>query len=351
MSITKRHFGNLPGGTEISCYTLDNGKGLSAEILDYGCIIKNLYFTDKSGRKLDLVLGRDTLAEYADNDGYFGAVIGRNSNRLAGRKIQIRNKTCILAQNDGQNNLHGGLKGFDKKFWHTEIVDTDGAPSLIMSTFSADGEEGFPGNLDAVVTYSLTKKNSLEICYTAAADWETVINLTNHSYFNLNGHNSGSIYNHELQLNCDYFTPNTAECMPNGEILSVKGTAFDFTKSKSLGEAITAPDCEQLEMFGGYDHNFIINGEGCRKGGSVYCPDSGILMELFTNSPAVQIYTANAVDEQRVCKDKTVYKKHGAICLETQFFPNSFSYPHFIKPIFKAGERFDYVTEYKFSIK
>lgn len=351
MSITKKKFGNLTRGDEVYCYIMDNGCGLKAEVLDYGCIIKNLYATDKDGNSVDVVLGRDSLSDYIENDGYFGAVIGRNSNRLAEGKIKIGSSNYQLTKNENGNNLHGGINGFDKRIWKVDIIDSD-EPALMMHLNSQNGDEGFPGDVEITVTYTLTKDNSLKITYNAVSTEDTVINLTNHSYFNLNGHNSEqNIYNLELQLNSNFYTPNNAECMPNGEIRSVINTPFDFTISKPIGQDIKRTDCEQLKMFGGYDHNYILNGDGFRKGGSLYSSMNGIYMEFFTDSPCVQLYTGNCINEEKICKGDTLYKKHGAVCLETQFSPNSFAYPHFIKPIFKAGEKYNFVSEYKFSIK
>ena len=351
MSITTKQFGKLLNGEVATCYCLDNGNGLKAEILDYGCIIKNLYVKDKNDNFVDVVLGRDTLAEYGDNDGYFGAVIGRNSNRLANSKFSIGKKNYVLNKNDGNNNLHGGIIGFDKKLWNTKIVDDPKEPSLIMSLSSPDGEEGFPGNLEVIVTYTLTKDNGLKIHYAAVSDKDTVVNLTNHSYFNLNGHNSGkNIYNLKLQMNSDFFTPNNPECMPNGEILSVKGTPFDFTTEKYVGDDINS-DFEQLKMFGGYDHNFILSGRGLRKFASLWCEDNGINMDCYTDKPGVQLYTGNCIQEGRICKDKATYKKHDALCLETQFFPNAFVNSHFPSTVLKAFEKYYYVTEYRFNIR
>ena len=352
MGITVKPFGKLLKGEKVSCYCMDNNNGLKAEILDYGCIIKNLYTQDKNGNFVDVVLGRDTLAEYADNEGYFGAVIGRNANRIAKAKIKIGRRSFALNKNDGNNNLHGGLKGFDKKLWNVKILDDPYEPALLMTLKSPDGEEGFPGDLDIMVTYTLTKDNGFNIHYTAVAGKDTVVNLTNHSYFNLNGHNSGkNIYNLKLQINSNFFTPNNSECMPDGEILSVSGTPFDFTHPKLLGKDINDTSCEQIKMFGGYDHNFILNGTGVRKAASLYCEENGINMDLYTDKPGMQLYTGNSIEEGRICKEGAVYSKHSALCLETQFFPNAFMYPHFPSTILKKGDKYDYVTEYRFSIK
>lgn len=351
MSITQKNFGTHEGKAVYS-YTLDNGHGLRAEILNYGGIIKNLYVCGKNGEYVDVVLGRDTLAEYNDNDGYYGALIGRNSNRVADAKIKVADKIYPLCKNDGNNNLHGGLVGFDKKVWEVKIADDPEEPALILTITSPDGEEGFPGDLDVTVTYTLTKNNGLKIHYTAISNQDTVVNLTNHSYFNLNGHNSGkSIDNLKLYMNSSYYTPNNDECMPNGEIRSVSGTAFDFTSEKEVGHDINDFSVEQLAMFGGYDHNFILDGIGFRKFASLWCEDTGINMDCYTDLPGVQLYTGNSINETKVCKEGAVYKKHGALCLETQFFPNAFLYSHFPTTVLKKGDKYDTVTEYRFSIR
>lgn len=209
-------------------------------------------------------------------------------------------------------------------------------------------DEGFPGNLKVKLTYTLTKNNSLKINYNAVSDKDTVVNLTNHSYFNLAGHSSGSICNQVLQINSEFYTPNCSECMPTGEILSVMGTPFDFRVPKPIGQDISA-DFSQIEMFGGYDHNFILDGSGYRLGAVASCPQNGITMKMYTDKPAVQLYTTNGTEKDRACKDAVVYSAHQAFCLETQYYPNSLKFSHFPSPILKAGEVYDFTTEYEFS--
>ncbi len=340
MSIVKTNFGTV-NGKQVYCYTLDNGKGLTAEILNYGGIIKKLCY-----KGVDVVLGRDTLEEYFENNGYFGALIGRNSNRIEGAKFNLNGKSYSLYVNDKRSNLHGGKDGFDKKVW--DVVEKDEAqPALELTYFSADGEEGFPGNVNVKVTYTLTAGNSIVIHYEGQSDADTVLNMTNHSYFNLNGHNSGTVDEHVMYLNCDFYTPNTDECFPYGEVLSVKGTAMDFTKKKTMKEAFEA-DYEQIKMFGGIDHNFVINGSGLRLACVLEGDKTAIKMETYTDRCALQLYTGNVIDENRVCKDGTRYPIHGALCLETQTFPNNLKYSHFPTSILKKGEKYDTVTEYKF---
>lgn len=338
--IKKELFGTLPEG-EVYCYTLDNGKDLSAEIISYGGIIKNLYF-----KGCDVVLGRDTLEEYLDNSGCYGALIGRNSNRIRNAEFILNGKKYILAKNNNGHNLHGGNIGFNKKIWHAE--ECDGAePSIILTLESPDGEEGFPGNAKIKVTYTLTKENSIKIHYEAECDKDTVMNLTNHSYFNLNGHDSGTVDNHTIEIKSSFHTPNTDACMPYGEILKSEGTPFDLTTPVLLKEGFES-GYKQIEMFGGYDHNFVLDGIGFRKFATVTGDKTGYAMDCYTDLPGVQLYTGNCIDEERVCKGGNKYAIHQGLCLETQFFPNALELTHFPSPILRAGEKYDTVTEYKF---
>lgn len=347
MSITKQKFGTLENGEEVFVYTLDNKKGLRAEILTYGGIIKNLYVT-KDGRETDVVLGRDTLEDYLQNDGFFGAVVGRHANRIPNAEFTIGGTTYKVGANEGKNSLHGGFAGFNKKNWKATESGTDGEPALVLTYTSPDGEEGFPGKLDVKITYTLTAENAIKLHYEAVSDKDTVVNLTNHSYFNLNGHDSGTVDGHTMWLNADFYTPNTDECMPYGEVHSVKGTPFDFTTPKKLGQDI-ASDFEQIKKFGGYDHNFALSGRGYRKSATLTGDKTGITMEMYTDKPGVQIYSGNCIDEERVCKGGAVYKIHQAVCLETQAFPASTSFSHFPGAFLDKGEKYEYVTEYRFN--
>ncbi len=346
MAITKEIFGTLENGEKVYLYKLDNGKNLSAEILSYGGIVKNLY-VNKNGQQIDVVHGRDTLLQYLDNKGCFGAAIGRHANRIKNAEFEINGKTYKLAKNNGENSIHGGVVGFGKKNWESEAAGTYDEPAVVMSLFSPDGDEGFPGNLNVKMTYTLTKENALKIHYEAISDEETVVNLTNHSYFNLNGHDSGSIYEHTLWIDSDFYTPNTSECLPCGEIRSVEGTPFDFRKQKKIKDLIFS-DFEQIKMFGGYDHNFVLNKRGYKKFATLKGDKSEIVMEIYTNKPGVQIYSANSIHEETICKNGVQYKKHSGICLETQFFPNSTACAHFPDVFLKKGEKYDYTTEYRF---
>lgn len=328
---------------EIFLYTLDNGNGLSAEIYNYGGIIRSLVI---NGR--DVVLGREGFEDYLNNDGYLGAAIGRHANRIKNSRFILNGNEYNVGANEKGNSLHGGNTGFDKYVW--DVNEINGSePSLELSILSPDGDEGFPGNLSLKMTYTLTAENSLKIHYEAVCDKDTVVNLTNHSYFNLDGHSSGTVYNQSLWLNSDFYTPNTDECMPYGVVLSVKDTPFDFTAAKKIGTDIGSA-YEQVQMFDGYDHNFALSGRGFRRVAAMTSSDGSLEMDTYTDLPGIQVYSANCL-EAGSYKDGAPYGKHNAVCLETQYFPNSMENSHFIAPILNAGEKFDSVTEYKFIVK
>lgn len=345
MAITKALYGKLPTGEEIYSYTLSNGT-VTAEIINYGGIVTKLLVKDKNGNSTDVVLGRASLEEYTKNDGYIGAAIGRHANRIAKGEFEIGGVLYHAGINENGNSLHGGVVGFDQKVWTvTECPDKN---AIMLEYTSPDGEEGFPGTLKTVITYSVTDENALKIEYNAVSDKDTVCNLTNHSYFNLNGHDSGSIYGHTLQINADFYTPNNSECMPTGEVLSVSGTPFDFRAAKPIGADIN-DEAEQIQMFGGFDHNFVIKGFGYRTAAVAKGDKSGIIMEVLTNQPGMQLYTANALSEGVHKADKE-YAVHGAFCLETQVFPNAMTHSHYPNPILKANETYSHITEYKFTV-
>lgn len=348
MSILKEEFGITPDDKQVFSYVLSN-QAVSVEILTYGGIIRSLCVKDKNGNMTDIVAGRDSVDEYLNNEGYFGALIGRYANRIYRGQFSIDSNTYKIGINDGKNSLHGGITGFDKYVWDVAGINDTEEPSIILEINSPDGDEGYPGNLKVRVTYTLSKENGLIINYKAVSDKDTVVNLTNHSYFNLNGIGNSNIYNLKLQLESDFYTPNTSECMPYGEILSVSDTPFDFTVEKTVGNDINS-GYPQIKEFGGYDHNFIIRGKGYRRFATVTSDETGIVMDCYTDKPGVQLYTGNCIEEGRICKDGKTYKKHDFLCLETQYFPNSTSYPHFPSPVLKAGQEYNYTTEYRFSI-
>lgn len=339
--IKKEVFGEIKG-QKVFIYTLDNGCGLIAEIITYGGILKSLYY-----QGTDVVLGRDTVEDYLQNDGCLGALIGRNSNRLANAEFELNGKTYRLCKNDGNNNLHGGEENsFRMKIW--DAIEQDGIePALILSLQSPDGEEGFPGNAEVEVTYTLTKENVLQIDYQGSCDTDTLMNLTNHSYFNMNGHDSGAVDGHSIQLDCDFYTPNTDECMPTGEILSVNDTAFDLRAGKKMEEVFASQE-NQIAMFGGFDHNFCLRGRGYRKAGSFTGEKTGICMEIYTDLPGIQIYSGNWLNEEDVYKNGALYVKHQGVCFETQAFPNAMATSHFPSIILRKGEIYRTTTAFRF---
>ena len=339
--ITKESYGTL-NGKAVSLYTLDNGCGLVAKISDCGGIITHLI-----ANGTDVVLGRNNIDEFMQYSGYYGALIGRNSNRIANSEFTLNGKKYSLYANNGKNNLHGGKIGFDKKVWDAEMVDAD-EPALVLTLKSPDGDEGFPGNADVKVTYTLTKENSIVLHYEATCDADTVMNMTNHTYFNLNGHDSGTTDTHTIQMDSDFYTPNNSECMPTGEILSVDGSIFDLRQPVKFADIFSSDD-EQVKMFGGFDHNFCLRGTGFRKVSTLNGDKTGITMDTYTDQPGVQIYCGNAINEDEVCKGGVKYNVHQAVCLETQVFPNALENSHFPTAVLKCGEKYDTVTEYKFS--
>ena len=345
MNIKKTTFGYLDNGKETQLFSMKNKQDTTLKITNFGGIISSLLFKDTYGNLRDTVLGFDTIQSYQLKHPYFGAIIGRYANRIAGSEFLLNGKAYTLFANNGKNHLHGGLKGFDKVIWNAEIFDN----SLELSYFSLDGEEGYPGNLKVKVRYTLTEANEIIINYEALSDKDTFINLTNHSYFNLNGEGSGNILDHQLTLNASYYLPTNPESIPLGEIRPVKGTAFDFTHKKHIGKNIKNPD-PQLEYTKGYDHNFIINktsNDGMNLAASLESKESGIKMDVLTSEPGVQLYTGNYLDGSLTGKSGK-YGTHAGLCLETQHFPDSPHFPDFPTTILKKDELFSSTTVYKF---
>ena len=348
MSVSERKFGVLQTGETVKIFHLENKSGAYAEVTDFGAILVKVCVPDKDGTLTDVVLGYDDLASYEVNGCFFGSTIGRNGNRIGGAKFSVNGKEVVLAQNENDNNLHSGPDGFEKKLWKVAEISDD-KNSVIFNRISPDGENGFPGEFDVSVKYEFTEDNELRIHYQGICDEPTVANMTNHSYFNLAGHASGTIDNQILQINSEFYTPNDSECMPTGEVLSVMGTPFDFRAPKPIGQDINA-DFEQIEMFGGYDHNFAISGRGYRLCAIAKCLENGITMEVYTDKPGVQLYTSNGLSEG-IYKEGAKYSTHQAFCLETQYFPNGMKNSHFIAPILKVGDEYNFTTEYKFIVK
>lgn len=349
MSITKKSFGFMPDGREVFSYLLDNGKNVKAEIINYGGAVKSLWVKDKNGEYVDVVLGYDTLEEYFDNDAFFGVLVGRCGNRIKNGKFTLNGEEYNIGVNDGKHSLHGGVSGFNKYLWDAIEIDDDKNPALTLTMTSPDGDEGYPGNLSVKVTYTLNELDGLCISYEATTDKDTIVNLTNHSYFNLNGEGSGDIKDMTLDLSCSFYTPADDDCVTTGEILAVDG-AFDLRGGKKIGDAL-AQEHPQTKKFEGFDNNFIIDGRGVRKAATLLGDTSGIVMKLFTDAPGMQIYSGNKIDDKRECKGGKCYPKYGGICLETQNFPNAINYGHFPSPILKAGEKYKYSAEYRFLVK
>jgi len=345
MSIKKEAFGKTADGKNVDLYTLTNANGLKAEIMTYGSIVTSLQVPDRDSNLADIVLGYDTLDEYIKASPYFGAIVGRYGNRIAKGKFTLNGVEYSLATNDGENHLHGGIKGFDKVVWNAETIETDAGPALKLTYLSKDGEEGYPGNLNCTVIYTLTNDDEFKISYEAETDKPTVLNLTHHGYFNLAGHNSGDILGHELMLNADHFTPVDEGLIPTSEIKSVKGTPMNFTKPMPIGSRIA-------EVKGGYDHNYVLNkpDDSLTLAASVYEPKTGRVMEIFTTEPGIQFYSGNFLDGSNKGKG-AVYNKHNGFCLETQHFPDSPNKPNFPSVVLKPGEKYTHLTVHKFSVR
>lgn len=337
-------FGTTKTGETVTAFTLTNQNGASAVVLDYGCAIQSLCVPNAAGGFTDVVLGYDTLAEYEENDAFLGAAVGRFANRIGGASFALNGKTYPVAKNDGKNSLHGGTKGFDKYVW---AASAEGE-TLVFRRTSPDGEEGYPGNLSLVIRYALSDENALSIRYEATTDADTILNLTNHSYFNLNG--GGTALDHTLQIFAQEITENSSVCLPTGAFLPVEGTAFDFRTAKPLGRDIENDEV-QLHNGHGYDHNFVLDnaGTGVRPIAVLVGKETGIQMTTLTCQPGVQLYSANFLTP-RTGKNGTKMVQRDGVCLETQGFPNAPHIPHFPTCVLKAGERFESETVYQFSI-
>ena len=349
MSITKRFYGKTLEGNEVCIFTLSNSNGMVSEITNYGGIIVSVFVPDKRGNFDDIVLGYDKLDGYLKQGPYFGAIIGRHANRIEDARFEINGIEYHVNKNDGKNHLHGGLKGFDKVVWNAEIIKQEHNECLQLTYRSKDGEENYPGNAQVKVIYNLTEDNALKIDYFAVSDKDTVINLTNHSYFNLSGHAAGNILNHELMINADKFTVINDECIPTGEIRDVNGTPMDFTVLTPIVPGLSS-NYEQIICGNGYDHNWVlkVSGKSAEKAAELFDTHSGRLIEVYTTKPGLQFYSGNFLDGTQIGKDGAVYGKGSGVCLETQFFPNALKHKHFPSPILKAGQQYYYTTILKF---
>ncbi len=348
--MNKQNWGKGPNGEEVDLYTLANGHGIRTTITTYGGRIVTLTVPDRNGKVADVVLGFDNLPQYLEKNPFFGALVGRYANRIANGEFKLNGHTYTLARNNGPNTLHGGLIGFDKKVW--TVQGAMGAnPALRLQYVSRDGEEGFPGTLTTTVTYELSDNNELKIDYEATTDKDTVLNLTNHSYFDLSGAGAGEILDHVVTINADRFTPVDANLIPTGELKSVDGTPFDFRKPMPIGARINDKD-QQLAYGGGYDHNFVLNGNGGAPSFAARAMDtkSGRVLEVFTTQPGVQFYTGNHLPNGIKGKNGATYNYRYGLCFETQHFPNSPNQPNFPSTELSPGQQFHQTTIFKFSV-
>lgn len=349
--VTHENWGQSPDGEPVEIYTLTNAKGIEARIMTYGGVLVSLKVPDRSGKFADVVLGFDNLAGYLQKppEPFFGALIGRYGNRIGGAAFTLDGVGYTLPKNDGQNTLHGGTRGFDKVVWQANPVGKD---SVRLTHLSKDGDQGFPGNLSVTVVYTLTDKNELKIDYSATTDKDTVVNLTNHSYFNLAGEGVGDVLGDIVLINADRFTPVDRGLIPTGELRSVAGTPFDFRTPHAIGERINASN-EQLTYGKGYDHNFVLNrtGSGLALAARATEPKSGRVMEVLTTEPGLQFYTGNQLDGSIHGKGGASYGPHAAFCMETQHFPDSPNEPKFPSTELKPGATYHTTTIFRFSAK
>ncbi len=350
-STEKKPFGKTPDGQPVDLYVLTNKNGVEAAITNYGGAVVSLKVPDRNGKFGDVVLGYDSLDGYVNDKSYFGAIVGRYGNRIGHAQFSIDGKTYTLAKNNGENSLHGGIKGFNKAVWAAKELPAKNGQSLELTYLSKDGEEGFPGNLHVRVVYTLTDSNELKIEYSATTDKKTVVNLTNHTYFNLAGPGSGDILGHQLVIEADKFTPVDASLIPTGEFRDVQGTPLDFRKATAIGVRIDQDD-EQLKLGHGYDHNFVLRraaGAPISLAARVVEPNTGRVLEVWTTKPGVQFYTGNFLDGTARGKGGLTYARRSAFCLETQHFPDSPNQPKFPSVVLNPGEKYSTTTTYRFT--
>ena len=350
-SVTKETFGKTSAGETVDLYTLRNVNGMESKITNYGGIVVSLTAPDRNGKFADVVLGFNDLESYlTKNDPYMGAIIGRYGNRIAKGRFKLNGVEYKLAVNNGENHLHGGIKGFDKVIWTGRELKTKAGPAVVLTYLSKDGEEGYPGNLRVRVVYTLTNRNELKIDYSATSDKDTVTNLTHHSYFNLAGEGNGDILNHQVIINANRFVPTDAGSIPTGELKTVAGTPFDFLNATAIGARINQDD-QQLKFGNGYDHTWVINGRAgtLRRAAIVFEQTTGRGMQVFTTEPGVQFYTGNFLNGTLTGKSGKPYPRRSGFCLETQHYPDSPNQPSFPTTTLRRGRTYTSTTIYRFT--
>ncbi|MCB0108358.1 MAG: galactose mutarotase [Caldilineaceae bacterium] len=349
MNLTQEAFGQTPDGRMVTRFTLTNQQGIAVALINYGGIITSIRTPDREGQLGDIVLGFDTLQEYIDHNPFFGCIAGRYANRIANGRFALDGVTYQLATNNGPNHLHGGIRGFDKVVWAAEPSAGADESSVRLQYVSPDGEEDYPGTLTAVVTYTLNEQNQLRINYRATTDKPTILNLTNHTYFNLAG--EGSILDHLVHIDADRYTPVSAALIPTGELSAVEGTPFDFRRAKAIGARIEN-DHAQLKFGGGYDHNWVLNQPSLAASPVITVTEdaSGRQLAVHTSQPGVQFYTGNMMPDRLAGKGGATYTKRTGFCLETQHFPDSPNQSHFPSTVLRPGELFDETTVFTFGV-
>jgi len=353
MGIQRRDFGNTSDGKKVELFTLINDNGVSASFTNLGAVWVSMLVPDAAGKFADVVLGYDSVHKYEQNIPHFGAPIGRNANRIREASFELNGKKYYLAKNSGNgNNLHSGPDYFKTRIWNVETTEDDIGSKVIFSLVSPDGDQGYPGNLEITISYTLTPDNSIIIEYRGVSDQDTIFNFTNHSYFNLAGHQAETILKQEVMIDSDYFTVADEDSIPTGEIAPVAGTAMDFNQWKPLGQDIDN-DYIPLIFAGGYDHNYVLKtslGEPSLVA-KLRDKKSGRLMEVFTDLPGMHLYTGNFLKSDVPGKEEAVYYKRSGVCFETQFFPSAITIPTFIQPILRAGELFETTTVFRFGVE
>ncbi len=353
MSITRKSFGTTKAGEKATLYTMTNANGMKVSVTDFGANIVEIIVPDRNGKMDDVNLGYDSVSGYENNGPGYGSFLGRVANRIAGACYEVGGVRYTAEKNDGENCLHSGAKSYNKYMYETELIEEEDSDSVEFSRLSPDMEQGFPGNLDLTVTYTLTGSNELVIEYFAVSDRDTVLNLTNHSYFNLRGEGSGTVLDHKVWINADSITATDPGLIPTGEYLDVTGTPMDFRTMKTIGQDIGA-DYQPLKEGFGYDHNYVLKhttpGE-VEKAAELYEETTGRCMEVFTDMPGMQFYSANHISGAEAGKGGKIYRSRDAICFETQFFPNTLNIPEFPGGRISAGEEFESATIYRFSVR